>query len=201
MPIKRTLTKHELDAHRRRGNRSVNGFTQYTFLTPEEQEVMQASLDSNETTEDFLQHFGSDVAEADREVLTGEFDLARNRRISAARRRAQDAHWQEEIEAEPVRQRQPVSPTNPFGAYLDPRHDDLPEFPASGHVQIMRLEEAEKDYTQAAQILEDALEAMTDEFAEAFAKEDERRAVKERMKDAANPQALQDHRKRMSRIG
>lgn len=201
MPIKRTLTKHELEAHRRKGNRSVNAFTTFTFLTPEEREVLQTSLDSNETTEEFLQRFSSDVAEADREVLTSEFDLARNRRISAARRRDQEARWSEEDEATPVREKQTVSPTNPFGAYLDPRHDDLPEYPAMGHTQIARLEEAEQDYTQAAQLLDDALEAMTDDFAEAFAKEDARRAIKERMKNTANPQILQDHRKRMNRIG
>ncbi|WP_336640082.1 hypothetical protein [Microbacterium sp. USHLN272] len=201
MPIKRTLTKHELEAHWRKGNRWVNAFTTFTFLTAEEREVLQTSLDSNETTEDFLARFGSDLAEVDRDVLTSECDLARNRRISAARRRDLETRWREEDEAALVRERQPVSPTNPFGAYLDPRHDNPPEYPAMGHTQIARLEEAEQNYTQAAQLLDDALEAMTDDFADAFAKEDERRAVKERMKNTANPQILQDHRKIMNRIG
>lgn len=201
MPIKRTLTKKELQDHRSRGNRSVNAFTQYTFLTPEERETLQASLDSNETTQEFLERFTADTSESDREVLASEFNLARNRRIANARQRSREARWTEEREAEPVRAKQPVSPSNPFGAYLDPRHDDLPEYPASGHAQIKRLEEAEQDYTQAAQLLDDALEAMTDEFAEAFAKEDQRRAVKERMRNTATPGIVQEHRARMNRIG
>lgn len=42
---------------------------------------------------------------------------------------------------------------------------------------------------------------MTDDFAEAFAQEDARAAVRERMKNTANPKILQDHNKRMNRIG
>ena len=90
MPIKRTLTKKELRDHRARGNRSANAFTQYTFLTPEEKATLQASLDSNETTEEFLEHFTADTSESDRETLASEFNRRRTplRRDSSRSRRS-----------------------------------------------------------------------------------------------------------------
>lgn len=196
MPIKRTPTRTEAARHRANGNRSVNAFTEVTVLTEEERAALNTSLDSNRTADEFLENF-ADASDEDLATLASEYKLARDLRVSKARgaeRRAAEAD-------SPVRQKQPVSPTNPFGAYLDPRHDDLPEYPAIGETQRKRLEDAAKDYRQAADMLDSALASMTEEFAEAFAKEDERRAVRERIKNTANPKNLQDHRARMNRIG
>jgi hypothetical protein len=202
MPIKRRLTPAEITARKNRqpGNRNApSALTEYTFLTDDEQTAVRESLDANETTDEFLARFGSDTPEADRDTLVAEFDRARNARSAAAQRRDRGAS--RPGVSEPVRQRQPVSPSNPFGAYLDPRHDDLPEYPAVGNAQRKQLQEVSKDYRQAASALEAALDSMTDDFAEAFAQEDARAAVRERMKNTANPKILQDHQQRMNRIG
>lgn len=196
MPTKRKLTKAEVDSRKKRGERGASVFADVVVLTDEERSALTLSLDSNRTTEDFLERF-PDASEEEREALAAEYNLARNLRISKARgvdRRSAEVD-------RPVRQKQPVSPTNPFGAYLDPRHDDLPEYPATGTVQRTRLAEAAKDYRDAADVLDSALAGMADEFAEAFAKEDERRAVRDRIKNTANLKTLQDHRRRMNRIG
>lgn len=196
MPIKRTLTRTEAARHRANGNRSVNAFTEVTVLTEEERAALNTALDSNRTTDEFLENF-ADASDEDRATLASEYKLARDLRVSKARgaeRRAAEAD-------RPVRQKQPVSPKNPFGAYLDPRHDELPEYPAVGHAQRTKLADAAKDYREAADLLDTALVGMADEFAEAFAKEDERRAARERIKNTANPKTLQDHRNRMNRIG
>lgn len=196
MPTRRKLTKAEVDSRKRRGERGVSVFADVVVLTDEERSTLTLSLDANRTTDDFLEQF-PEANEEERATLASEYNLARNLRIAKARGADRRA---DEGEA-PVRQRQTVSPTNPFGAYLDPRHDDLPEYPASGTVQRTRLAEAAKDYRSAADLLDDALAGMADEFAEAFAKEDERRAVRDRIRNTANPKTLQDHRNRMNRIG
>ncbi|GAA1997204.1 hypothetical protein [Microbacterium pumilum] len=205
MPIKRRLTVEEIASRKSRfpGLRNpVSTLTEHTFLTDEENAALRDSLDHNETTQEFLARVTGDTTTAeDRDTLTAEFDRSRNMRIAAAQRRDSEANVRARAESQPVRQRQPVSPSNPFGAYLDERHDNLPEYPARGTAQLTQLQEAAQDYRSAVSVLEEALDSMTDDFAEAFAKEDARRAVRDRMTNTANERILREASQRRNRIG
>lgn len=97
-------------------------------------------------------------------------------------------------------QRQRVSPQNPFGAPLDER-TGLPEYPRSTHALEKKLTSVIADYDAAVDALGSRFVELDDEFEEAFAIEDRRRATRERIAGTATPKVIQDHNKRTSRIG
>jgi len=202
MPTRRALTKDEFESRQRKlpGLR-LNRYEHYTFLTDEDKALLTASDERGDTVEEFLERLSADgVSEADRYVLADELETRRSRAARKSSPRRSSGTTEDD---RPVRQRQPVSTTNPFGAYLDERHDNLPEFPAdpAGAAQMKKLQGVTNDYTDAADVLEAALDSMADEFADAFEAEDAKRAVRARINGAGMSDAEAAHRKRMSRIG
>ncbi|PXA68535.1 hypothetical protein [Cryobacterium arcticum] len=84
----------------------------------------------------------------------------------------------------------------------DPR-TGLPEYPRDGRSQFLEkaLAETSTDFEVATDSLAQRLDAMADEFAEAFAAEDKRRATLARIQNTANPDIERQHRERMQRRG
>ncbi|WP_104195219.1 hypothetical protein [Cryobacterium sp. M25] len=93
-------------------------------------------------------------------------------------------------------------PTQSFVGKLDPR-TGLPEFPRDGRSKFLEkaLADTAADFQSATNALAERLDAVADEFAEAFEAEDKRRATLARIQNTANPDIERQHRERMQRRG
>jgi hypothetical protein len=84
----------------------------------------------------------------------------------------------------------------------DPR-TGLPEYPRDGRSQHLEsaLVKSSSDFQSATEALSKRLDAVADEFAEAFEAEDKRRATLARIQQTSNPEIQRQHRERMQRRG
>jgi hypothetical protein len=87
-------------------------------------------------------------------------------------------------------------------ANADPR-TGLPEYPRDGRSQYLEsaLAKSSSDFQSATEALTKRLDAVADEFAEAFEAEDKRRSTLARIQNTANPEIERLHRARMQRRG
>ncbi|SDK71627.1 hypothetical protein SAMN05216282_11144 [Cryobacterium psychrotolerans] len=83
---------------------------------------------------------------------------------------------------------------------LDPR-TGLPEYTRDGRSQFLEraLAETAAEFQTATNTLAQRLDAVADEFAEAFEAEDKRRATLARIQNTANPDIERLHRERKQR--